>query len=54
MNEGIWNQLEEKLKKMIHQSDQAKAKQQQPILPPGTGNIIRRRKGEKDKRFPSA
>ena len=52
MNEGTRNQLEVKLKKMLNHLDQAKAKQKQPI-PPGTGNIIRRREGEKEKRFPS-
>ena len=52
MNEGTRNQLEVKLKEMllIH-LDQAKAKQKQAILQAGTGNIIRRRKGERDKRF---
>ena len=51
MNEGTRNQLEVKLKEMLNHFDQAKAKQEQPIPQPGTGNIIRRRKGEKDKRF---
>jgi hypothetical protein len=51
MNEGTRNQLEEKLKKMLNHLDQAKAKQEQAIFQPGSGNIIRRRKGEKDKRF---
>ena len=51
MNEGTRNQLEVKLKKMLNHLDQTKANQKQPILHPGTGNIIRRRKGEKDKRF---
>jgi hypothetical protein len=51
MNEGTRNQLEVKLKKMLDHHDQAKAKQKQPIPQPGTGNIIRRRRGEKDKRF---
>ena len=51
MNEGTLNQLEVKLKKMLNHLDQAKAKQKQPIPQPGTGNIIRRREGEKDKRF---
>lgn len=52
MNEGTRNQLEVKLKEMllIH-LDQAKAKQKLRIPQPGTGNIIRRREGEKDKRF---
>lgn len=54
MNEGTRNQLEVKLKKMLDHHDQAKAKQKQPIPQPGTGNIIRRRRGEKDKRFSSA
>ena len=51
MNEGTRNQLEVELKKMLNHLDQAKAKQKQPIPQPGSGNIIRRRKGEKDKRF---
>ena len=51
MNEGTRNQLEIKLKKMLNHFDQVKAKQKQSIPQPGTGNIIRRREGEKDKRF---
>ena len=51
MNEVTRNQLEAKLKKMLNHLDQAKAKQKQPITQSGTGNIIRRRAGEKDKRF---
>ena len=51
MNKGTRNQLEVKLKKMLNHLDQAKAKQKQSIPQPGTGNIIRRRKGEKEKRF---
>ena len=51
MNEGTRNQLEVKLKNMLNHFDQAKAKQKQPTPQPGTGNIIRRREGEKDKRF---
>ena len=51
MNKGTRNQLEVELKKMLDHFDQAKAKQKQPIPQPGNGNIIRRRKGEKDKRF---
>ena len=54
MNEDTRNQLEVKLKKMLNHLDQAKAKQEQPNPQPGTGNIIRRRKGEKDKRFSPA
>jgi len=48
MNEGVRNQLEEKLKKML---EQAEAKEKKPKIPSGTGNIIRRRAGEKEKRF---
>jgi hypothetical protein len=51
MNKSTRDQLEVKLKKMLNHFDQAKAKQKQPIPQPGTGNIIRRRAGEKDKRF---
>ena len=51
MNEGTKNQLAEKLRKMLNHLDQAKAKQNQPITQSGTGNIIRRRAGEKEKRF---
>ena len=51
MNEGTRNQLEEKLKKMLDQFDQAKTIQKRPIPPSGNGNIIRRRAGEKEKRF---
>ena len=51
VNEGTRNQLEVKLKKMLNHFDQAKAKQKQPIPQPGTGNIIRRREGEKERRF---
>jgi hypothetical protein len=51
MNEDTRNQLEVKLKKMLNRLDQDKEKQ--PIHKSGTGNIIRRRAGEKDKRFPA-
>jgi hypothetical protein len=51
MNEGTRNQLDVKLMNMLNHLDQARAKQKKPIPQPGTGNIIRRRKGEKDKRF---
>ena len=53
MNEGVRNQLEAKLKKMLDHLDQAKAKKMKPIPQTGTGNIIRRRAGEKEKRFSS-
>ena len=51
MNKGTQNQLEVKLKKMLNHFDQDKAKQKQPIPQSGAGNIIRRRAGEKEKRF---
>ena len=51
MNEGTRNLLEAKLKKMLSHLDQAKAKQKKPITQLGTGNIIRRRADEKEKRF---
>ena len=51
MNKGTRNQLEVRLKEMLNHLDQAKAKQKQPITQSGTGNIIRRRAGEKEKRF---
>ena len=51
MNKGTQNKLEAKLKKMLNHFDQAKAKKKQPIPQSGTGNVIRRRKGEKEKRF---
>jgi len=54
MNKSTRNQLDAKLKKMLNQLDQAQLKQEEPTLKPGAGNTIRRRKGEKDKRFPSA
>ena len=51
MNKGTRNLLEAKLKKMLNHLDQAKAKQKQPITQSGTGNIIRRRAGEKKSVF---
>ena len=53
MNEGTRNHLEAKLKKMLEHFEQAEAKQERPKYPSGTGNIIRRRAGEKEKRFSS-
>ena len=51
MNTDTRKKLEEQLKKMINKSDNIKAKKEQPINKTGAGNIIRRRSGEKDKRF---
>jgi hypothetical protein len=53
VNKGTLNHLEAKLKKMLDNLAQAKAKQERPKPPSGTGNIIRRRTGEKEKRFSS-
>ena len=54
MNEGTRNQLEVKLKKMLNHLYQAKAKQKQTVSQSGFGDVVRRRKGEKDKRFLSS
>ena len=51
MNEGTRNLLETKLKKMIHHFEQDEARKKQPKTQSVTGNIIRRRAGEKEKRF---
>ena len=51
MNQGTRNQLEAKLKEMLDHLDQAKANKRKPVTQSGTGNIIRRRAGEKEKRF---
>jgi hypothetical protein len=45
------NQLDAKLKEMIMQLDQAEAKRNEAVTQFGSGNAIRRREGEKDKRF---
>jgi len=51
VQEGKRNQLETKLKEMLKIFDQAEARRKQPIVKSGTGNIIRRREGNEDKRF---
>ena len=51
MNEGTRNLLETKLKKMIHHFEQDEARKKQPKTQSVNGNIIRRRAGEKEKRF---
>lgn len=48
MNEGARNRLEARLKRMLAE---AKPKKVKPETQSGSGNIIRRRAGEKDKRF---
>jgi len=51
VEENRRNQLDAKLKEMIKRFDQAEAKRKEPITQSGTGNAIRRRGSEKDKRF---
>ncbi len=51
VEENRRNQLGAKLKEMIKHFDQAEAKRKEPITRSGTGNAIRRREGEKAKRF---
>ena len=51
MNENRKKELEEQLKKMIDLSNQSKEREKQRKTMTGTGNIIRRRAGEKEKRF---
>ena len=51
VKEGKRNQLEAELRKMFKNLDQEETRRKQPITRSGTGNIIRRRKGEKDKRL---
>jgi hypothetical protein len=45
------NQLDTKLKEMIKHLEQAEAKHKEPATQSGTGNAIRRREGQKAKRF---
>jgi hypothetical protein len=51
VEENRRNQLDAKLKEMIKDFEQAEAKQKERIRQSGTGNGIRRREGEKEKRF---
>lgn len=51
MNKSTRKQLDVKLKKMLDHLKQTKAKKKQRLLQSGNGNIIRRRVGEKEKRF---
>lgn len=53
MNKDKRRELEERLKKMIDNSSQEKEKKKKHGTKTGTGSIIRRRAGEKDKRFSS-
>jgi hypothetical protein len=43
--------LDEQLKKLIENSDNKKVEKEKPKTRIGTGNIIRRRAGQKDTRF---
>jgi len=51
VEENRRNQLDAKLKEMIKHFEQAEAKRKKPMTQSGTGNAIRRREGEKAKRF---
>jgi hypothetical protein len=51
LEENKRNQLDAKLKEMIRNLDQAEAKRKKPTTQSATGNAIRRREGEKAKRF---
>jgi hypothetical protein len=51
VEENRRNQLNAKLKEMIKHFEQAEAKRKQPLAQSGTGNAIRRREGQKGKRF---
>ena len=51
MEQGTHDRLEAKLKKMLKHLDETESKRKQPAIRSGTGNIIRRRKGEEDKRI---
>jgi len=51
VEENRRNQLDAKLKEMIKHFEQAEAKRKEPMIQSGTGNAIRRREGQKVKRF---
>ena len=51
VEENRRNQLDAKLKEMIKQFDQVETKRKEPTRQCGTGNAIRRREGQKAKRF---
>ena len=51
VEENRRNQLDAELKEMIKNLDQAEAKRKEAMPESGTGNAIRRRGGEKAKRF---
>jgi hypothetical protein len=51
VEESRRNQLDAKLKEMIKQFEEAETKRNKPMTQPGTCNAIRRREGEREKRF---
>jgi hypothetical protein len=51
VEENRRNQLDAKLKEMIKHFDQGEAKRKERITQSAAGNAIRRREGEKEKRF---
>lgn len=51
VEENRRNQLDAKLKEMIKHFELAEAKRSEPKTVYGTGNAIRRREGQKTKRF---
>jgi hypothetical protein len=51
VEENKRNQLDAKLKEMMKDLDQTEAKRKEPITRSAGGNAIRRREGEKAKRF---
>jgi len=51
VEENRRNQLDAKLKEMIKHFEQAEANRKEPITQSGSGNAIRRKEGQKAKRF---
>lgn len=51
MEENKRSALEEQLKKMIENSNRKQEEKERPKTKTGSGNVIRRRAGEKDTRF---
>jgi hypothetical protein len=51
MEETKRNQLGTRLKKMIDDFIKEQDRRKQPLAQPGIGNVIRRREGQKEKRF---
>ncbi len=51
MDKETKNKLDAKLREMFEEKKQTEARQSKPKKQTGNGNIIRRRKGEQDKRI---